>query len=238
MGASWGSFGGSERSLGAVLGPMAQKRGGPKLVSPHREPQSGLLGRSWGALGPLLGALGAVLGASWAPLGALLGASWGSFGGSERSLGAVLGPMAQKRGGPKLVSPHREPQSGLLGRSWGALGPLLGALGAVLGASWAPLGALLGHLGAILMAQERIGSEEAGRPKSLIFPRFWKDFGLLGGSRGGSESTWGRLVALLEPLGGMSEAILHHLRLYWAILEAILEHLRPSWGHLGPKRAV
>ena len=125
-----------------------------------------------------------------------------------------------------------------LGALLNGFGVLLGALGAVLGASWAPLGALLGHLGAILRPQERIGSEEAGRPKSLIFLRFWKDFGFLGGSRGGSESTWGRLVALLEPLEGMSEAILHHLRLSWPILEAILEHLRPSWGHLVPKRAV
>ena len=122
------------------------------------------------------------------------------------------------------MSPLWGHQYSLLGPSWGPLGALLGALGAVLGASWAPLGALLGHLGAILRLQERIGSEDAGRPKSLIFVWFWKDFGFLGGSHGGSESTWGRLVPLLEPLGGMLEAILHHLRLSWAILEAILEH--------------
>ena len=72
------------------------------------------------------------------------------------------------------------------------------------------------------------------KPKSFQNLRKINDFGLLGGSRGGSESTWGRLVALWGPLGGMSEAILHHLRLSWAILEAILEHWRPFWGHLGP----
>ena len=123
-------------------------------------------------------------------------------------------------GAPKPTK-NQPPES--LGAAWGllgalgallaALGALLGALGAVLGPSWAPLGALLGHLGAILRPQRRIGSEEAGRPKSLIFLRFWKDFGFLWGARGGSESTWGRLVALLGPLGGMSEAVLNHLRL-------------------------
>ena len=130
-----------------------------------------------------------------------------------------------------MLVPPWGPQNRLLGRSWDDLG----RWGVVLGASWAPLGALLGHLGAILRPQRRIGSEEAGRPKSLISNcLFLKKFGFLGGSRGGSESTWGRLVALWGPLGGMLEAILHHLRLSWSILEAILEQWRPSWGHLGP----
>ena len=171
-----------------------------------------------------------------------MGPSWGSLGGLLGALEGFLGPSWRpsdtRGGGNNCAPPPREPQSGLLGRSWGALGPLLGALRAVLGASWAPLGAILGHLGAILRPQRRIGSEGAGRPKSLIFLRFWKDFGFLGGPRGDSESTWGRLVALLGPLGGMSEAMLQHLGPSWAILEAILEHWRPSWSHLGPSWAL
>ena len=121
-----------------------------------------------------------------------------------------------------MVSPHREPQSGLLGLSWAPLGPLLRALGAVWGASWAPLGALLGHLGAILRPQRPIGSEKARMPKTLIFRWLLKDFCILEGAVEGSKGTWIRLGALLGPLGGMSEAILTHLEVSWAILEAIL----------------
>ena len=72
--------------------------------------------RSWGALGVLLGSLGALLGHSWGALGR----SWGA-------LGALLGPSWA-----------------FLGRSWGALGTLWVLLGA-LGALWGCLGALLGR---------------------------------------------------------------------------------------------
>ena len=45
----------------------------------------GVLGRSWRALGSLLGALGALLGRSWGDLGR----SWGSFGACWALLGAL-----------------------------------------------------------------------------------------------------------------------------------------------------
>ena len=166
------------------------------------------LGALWGALRPhgaLLGRLGALLGPSWGSLGPLWGALLGAM---ERQLGPSW-RQSIKRGVLYLGS-----LSGTIKVAYGgAFGAILGALGAVLGASWAPLRALWGQRGATWRPQERIGSEEAGRPKSLILPRFWKDFGLLGGSRGSSESTWGRLVALLGPLGGMLLAILSHVGL-------------------------
>ena len=130
-----------------------------------------LLGLSSGPLGALLGLSWALLGPSWGSLGPLLGLSW-----------AILEAIDQKRRELFFRPLSRGPKNRLLGPSWGALGALLGALGAVLGASWAPLGAFLGHLGAILRPQKRIGRETARRPKSLIFFRFLKDFGLLEGS--------------------------------------------------------
>ena len=111
----------------------------------------------------------------------------------------------------------------------------MGALGAVLGLSWASLGALLGHLGAILRPRMAIGSEKARKQNTLIFLRFWKDFGLLGGSLGSSLATWGRLGAVLGPLGASwnplerSCAILSHLGGHLGLSEALLE---PSWAIL------
>ena len=144
------------------------------------------------------------------------------MGEAGRPLGAILGPMAQKEGGSLIpIAPSEALKRRLgavlerswapLGRSWGRLGP-----------SWAPLGALLGHLGAILRPQRPIGSEKARMPKTLIFPRLLKGFGFLEGAVEGSKGTWIRLGAVLGPLGGMSEAILTHLEVYWAILEASL----------------
>ena len=60
----------------------------------------------------------------------------------------------------------------------------------------------------------------------------FEDFGLSGESNGGSVATWGRLVVLLGPLGGMLDAILGALGLYCAILEAILAYLEPYWAIL------
>ena len=57
----------------AILEAIEQKRREHLFQSPPRGPKNRLLGPSWGALGALLGALGAVFGPSWAPLGALLG---------------------------------------------------------------------------------------------------------------------------------------------------------------------
>ena len=49
----------------------------------------GHLGRSWGGLGGILNALGAVLEASWALLGTLPGRSWRCLGSSCESCGAL-----------------------------------------------------------------------------------------------------------------------------------------------------
>ena len=75
-------------------------------------------------------------------------------------------------------------------------------------------------------------------PNTLIFPRLLEEFCILESAVEGSKGTWIRLGAALRPLGCVSEAILSHLELYWAILEAILRSLRPSWSHLGPKRTL
>ena len=56
-------------------------------------------------------------------------------------------------------------------------------------------------------------------PKTLIFYRLLKGLGFLEGAVEGSKGTWIRLGDVLGPLGGMSEAILTHLEVYWAILE-------------------
>ena len=139
-------------------------------------PVGWLGGASWGLVGLLWGILDlAGLLEAWRPLGV----SWAPPG-------AILEAIDQKRGWIISGSPRRSLQMGLLGRSWGPLGALLGALGALLGPSWGPLGALLGHLGAILGPQKPIRSEKARRPKTLIFFRFLKDFGLSGASLGGS----------------------------------------------------
>ena len=66
-------WGGSGRPLGAVSGPVGQKRGRRQFRSPARRLKKGVLGPSWAALGALLGALGAILGPSGASLGALSG---------------------------------------------------------------------------------------------------------------------------------------------------------------------
>ena len=73
---------------------------------------------------------------------------------------------------------------------------LLGALGALLGGP---------YLEAILRPRKAVGSEKAGRQKSLIFFMFLKDFGLLGASLGSSLASWSRLGAILGPLGASSE---------------------------------
>ena len=72
-------------------------------------------------------------------------------------------------------------------------------------------------------------------PKTLVFPRLLKGFGILEGAVEGSKGTWIRLGAVLGPLGGMSEAILTHLEVSWAILEAILRLGAPLGAILGQK---
>ena len=52
-----------------------------------------------------------------------------------------------------------------------------------------------------------------------------------------SSAILGHIEAVLRPLGGLSEAIVSHAWLSWAILKAILVYLGLSWSHLGPKRA-
>ena len=96
----------------------------------------------------------------------------------------------------------------------------------------------MGQLGAILRMPKPIGSEKAIMPKTLIFPRLLDDFCILESAVEGSKGTWICLGAALRPLGCVSEAILSHLELSWAIFEAILLSLRPSWSRLGPKRTL
>ena len=121
--------------------------------------------------------------------------------------------VEQKRSFIQLLSPRRGPKSRLLEPYWAALAALLSDLGPVLGLSWACLRALLGHLGAILRLQKPIESEKARRPKSLIFFRLFKDFGLSGASLGGSVASWSHLGAVSEPFVSMLGAILSHRRL-------------------------
>ena len=48
-----------------------------------------------------------------------------------------------------------------------------------------------------------IGSEKARRQTTLVFSRLLKDFCFSGASLGGSLTTWSRLGAAFEPVGGM-----------------------------------
>ena len=75
-------------------------------------------------------------------------------------------------------------------------------------------------------------------PKTLISPRFLKGLGILEGAVEGSKGTWIRLGAALGPLGGMSEAILTHLEVSWAILEAILAEAHPLGQNIPAEGAV
>ena len=142
------------------LRPSIKKKRILSRPLPRRGVQMSLLGPSWGALGALLGGLGAVLGSSWGPLGALLGRlgallgpSWGALGavlGASwepwRPLGAILEAIDQRRGAPTQPPPSGalKPSLGaLLGRSWGALGVPLGP-------SWGPSRSLWGLSWAIL----------------------------------------------------------------------------------------
>ena len=145
-----------------------------------------------------------------------------------------------KEGGGLIRSPPSEALKRRLGavleRSWAPLGRSWSRLRP----SWAPLGALLGHLGAILRLPKPIGSEKARMPNTLILLRVLKGFGILEGAVEGSKGTWIRLGAVLGPLGGMSEAILTHLEVSWAILEAILRLGAPLGAilsHLGSSKA-
>ena len=52
---------------------------------------------------------------------------------------------------------------------------------------------------------QEVLQEGPKRPKSLIFLRFLKDFGLLEASLGSSLASWSRLEAVLGPLGASSE---------------------------------
>ena len=135
----------------------------------------------------------------WGHLGAILVISW-----------RYLEAFDQKRCELQLVSPLGASKSPLLVPSWGALGALLSALGSVWGLCRACLVALLGYLVAIFKPQEPNESKKARRPKTLIFHRFFIDFGLPGASWRGSVDTWGNLGPVLELLIGMLGAILDH----------------------------
>ena len=112
-----------------------------------------------------------------------------------------------------------------MGPSWTLLGP-----------SWGSLGPSWSHIEASEAHRKRKGE----KAKTLIFQWFVKDVCLLESAVEGSKGTWIRLGAVLGPLGGMSEAILSHLEVSWAILEAILQlgaPLGPILSHLGRSNA-
>ena len=108
----------NEKSTFLLLGPGATILGTKKVpLKPilfQHFGFGGVLGVSWGRLGPSWGVLGP-LGASWGRLGVVLGPSWGVLGSSWVRLGGVLGRLG-----------------GILGASWAVLG--------CLGVSWGPLG--------------------------------------------------------------------------------------------------
>ena len=101
----------------------------------RQEPLGALSGRSWLALGALLGRLGALLGLSWG----VLGRSWGDPGGSWGPPGPLLGRLGAPLGRSWGVLGRPWEAWGLLGRSWGALGAHVEPL---LGPFWDPFGAL------------------------------------------------------------------------------------------------
>ena len=125
--------------LGAILEEIDQRRGVPQLGSPFGSLENRLLGPSWGALGALLGAPGAVMGLSWAPLGALLGPLGAnlSFGWPSEAKGREC-----KNQCFSLVFERFWLLGGLLGKLFGLLEPSWGGLGA----SWSIFGAILRHL--------------------------------------------------------------------------------------------
>ena len=210
-----------------------------EAVGGYLEPCSAILGHLEAVLRPLGGLSEAILShawLSWAILKAILGylglswshlgpkrAGWRVFGRGWEASWGHLGPHGSKRGGPSIRAPP------LLGgsqtASWGRLGALLGASWAILGPSsafvgpsWGSLGPSWGHLEASKAHRKRKGE----KAKNIDFPRLLTGFGILEGAAEGSKGTWIRLGAVLGPLGGMSEAILTHLEVSWAILEAIL----------------
>ena len=160
----------------------------------------------WGASGP------------WprGPLGGLSGASWKPLGASCRALGGLLGSWDHLGGGrSKEVgrisrSPLRGHENRLLGPSGAALGRPWDRRGGLLGASWGSLGQSWGNLEASKAHRKRKDEKATFIDFLWVFERCLP----LGGSRGGSESTWNRLAVLLGPFGDMSEAILSNLRLY------------------------
>ena len=149
LGPSWGGVGASWRHVvsyleqcWAILGQSWRpsiKREGASIRVPRRGPKMSLLGHSWGALGALLGALGAVLGLSWAPLGALLG-----------HLEAILRPR-------KVIGSEKaRKQKTLLFLRCLKDVCLLGASS---GRSWSPLGPSWGHLEASEAHRKRKGEK-------------------------------------------------------------------------------
>ena len=128
--AGWRVFGRVREASWGNLGPHCSNRGGVLTrIAPSEALKYGVLGPSWGALGRLLGALGAVLGSSWAPLGALLD-----------HLGAILRPQR-----PIGSEKARRPNTLVFPRCLKGFGILEGAVEGSKG-TWIRLGAVLGPL--------------------------------------------------------------------------------------------
>ena len=132
-------------------------------------------------------------------------------------MGQSWAPWLKKRGGVIRVPPSEAQPwrlGAILGRSWALLGPSW----TLWGPSWGSLGPSCGHLEASEAHRKRKGE----KANNIGFLCFWTDFGYLEGAVEGSKGIWNRLGAVLGSLGGMSEAILTHLEVAWAIWEAIL----------------
>ena len=134
-------------------------------------------------------------------------------------LGKPLGPHCSKRGGSSIqVPPPRRLKNTVLGPSWSALGAILEPSWAFLGPYGGSLGPSWGHLEALEAHRKRKGE----KAKYIDFLKYLTGFCLLEGAVEGSKGTGFRLGAALGPLGGMSETILTHLEVSWAIFEAML----------------
>ena len=79
----------------------------------------------------------------------------------------------------------------------------MGRLGAILGAPLGRSWGRLGPFGSYLEASRAHRKRKGDKAKNIGFPMFLKDFGLSRASLEGSLTTWGRLGAVPEPLGGM-----------------------------------
>ena len=120
---------------------VEQKREEHLFLSPRRVQKNRFLGRSWTALGVLLGVLGRVLRLSWVHLGAILG----HFGAILKLQEPIESEKARRQ--KTLIFFCFFNDFGLSGASLGGSVATWGRLGAVLEPLVGILGAILSHRG-------------------------------------------------------------------------------------------